>query len=775
MLESASPSYQPSPIIPLTNRYLSRIADTSAGTGKGIFLVTGQPQTRQRVGSRRQAGMALLGGVWPPVVALLSLSVLVAGCTALAFSRVAGTGVPRPVIDSQQYIAEDGAAALRAALDERVSGLREAADGFGAGAVIPPARLLDTLAARQPRWRGTAVLDLATGHTLAARGERVPLGKGDAGRLSMPSGLVIVDDGSAESRLLVFAGLSKAGGRRALVASSDLQLPDIGPGMDRTLQVADRTGRIVAATGANLRKSEIRRIAAAALDEVAEQRSPSRTGRSGAFEKRAGSLLGVAHGNVRTAAGFAAIAPRPGARRSSPSGELGLIVITTAKVPSQESVATGDHRFGFKAAAVVVLLVIFVVSVLRTLLHKPLRRLSTEARRVAEGHEPARPVAIPRFGEPARIGAALEALRTQLNTGPVSERRRGVGRIGLRTVLVLCAAILTAGSAPVLLHEHHKPSDTAALEQLSEDQRQRTKAAANRIRRSLNKGYTDISRIASVTRADPPETTRRALNAELGQSNRFQSLYVVDSSGAIIAAAGDRARTPKAARIEHGIAQTNRSGTQPVIAAVVPQSPGPHTRHVVGEYRIQTLNSLVTRPHLGSAWLIDEQRRIIASNRGFLAFSRLPDGHLSTAVDGVHGATTTTAGLLLGADAPAIGAVTPATHEAGPTRALKWQVATVRPALWLDLPQYATQRRAILIGLLGSSSVVICLGWLHIVAVRPLRELADRVEGMAAGDCTTVLFPRYQDEVGTIVLSLEMVRQMLPASTAHRHSPDLGG
>lgn len=740
-----------------------------------MFVFTGQPPTSQREGSRRQVDMALLGGVWPPLVALLSLSVLVAGCAAFAFGRISGTGVPRAVVDSQQYIAEDGAAALRSALDERVSGLREAADDFGAGKLISPARLLDTLAARQPRWRGTAVLDLATGLMLAARGESVPLSKGDAWRFSAASGLVIVNEGSGEPRLLVFARLSKAGGQHVLVASSDLQLPDTGPGRDRTLQVADRMGRIVVATGADVRKGEIRRVTSAALGEAAEQRGPSRIVRSGAFEDPSGSFVGAAHGNRRTAAGFAVITPRHGARSPSPSGELGLTVVTTAKVLSQDSAATDDGRFGLKAAAVMVLLVLLVVSVLRTLLQKPVLRLSAEARRVAEGHEPARPVGIPRFGEPARIGTALEALRARLNTEPVPERTRGVGRIGLRTALVLCAAMLTAGSAPMLLREYHEPNATAALKQLSEDQRQRTEAVANRMRRSLNKGYRDLTHIASVTGAVSPETTGRVLDTKLAQSSRFQSLYVVDSSGAIITAAGDRARTPKAARIKNGIAQTNDSGTEPVIAAVVRQGSGTNARHVVGEYRIQALNSLLTRPHLGSAWLIDAQRRVIASNRGFLAFSRLPDGRMRAAVEGVHGATTTTAGLLLGADAPAIGAVIPTTQQAGPTRALKWQVASVRPALWMDLPQYEAQRRAILVGLLGFSSAVICLGWLHIVVVRPLRELASRVEGLAAGDCTTVMFPRYEDEVGALVRGLEAVRQMLPARAAHGRTPDLRG
>ena len=54
-----------------------------------------------------------------------------------------------------------------------------------------------------------------------------------------------------------------------------------------------------------------------------------------------------------------------------------------------------------------------------------------------------------------------------------------------------------------------------------------------------------------------------------------------------------------------------------------------------------------------------------------------------------------------------------------------------------------------------------CLGWLHIVVVRPLRDLADQAEKLADGDRRTVLFPHHHDEVGAVTRSLELLRQQL--------------
>ncbi|MFD6983619.1 HAMP domain-containing protein, partial [Streptomyces sp. NPDC059956] len=71
------------------------------------------------------------------------------------------------------------------------------------------------------------------------------------------------------------------------------------------------------------------------------------------------------------------------------------------------------------------------------------------------------------------------------------------------------------------------------------------------------------------------------------------------------------------------------------------------------------------------------------------------------------------------------------------------------------------QNRTVLAGLLGLTAALVCLGWLQIVVVQALRELARRAEALADGDRRTVLYPRHHDEVGAVTRSLEVIRQQL--------------
>ncbi|MER6547519.1 HAMP domain-containing protein [Streptomyces sp. NPDC001250] len=728
--------------------------------------------------------MAVLGGVRPPLAALPLLLALVAGLTVFAVGSDADRGVPEAVLGSQQHIAEDGAVALQAAVDESVSDLRAAAADFGGAKSVPADKMLTLLDQTYRKWRGTAVVDLTTGRLLAARGEDVPLGKVDLRGLPANPPPRLVRDDSGVTRLVVFATLSQGDRQELLVASQSLKVPGITVGRNHTLHVVDHDGATLTSAGPRSGADQAKALARDAVRE-AQGKGLSDTAAGGGFDGPSGSLVEAEEGNTRTAVGYAGVA-RGLAAKASPSSALGLTVVTTVRT-ERHAAGTGDLRLALLAAAVLLTLAAGVTVVLHMVVQRPLSRLRREAQRLGRGDLTA-PVRVTRFGEPARVGAALEALRLQLRgSGGQSQEtvaqpssksrgllgtRAGRRRLGLRTVLLVCSFALLAWPASMLLALGSTWPHTATVvpRLISDDQRQRTETTADRVRRGINDGYADLAHLATVVDASRPEETRRVLDSSLEQHGRYQSLYVVDDAGEILVRAGHEPRTPKKVRTKPGVMQTNTSGKEPVIAAVAaqPDKGAPAKsgrRYVVGELKVKYLVGILTRPGLGSVWLVDSAHRVIASNKGFVAFGRVSDGRLRAHMEAARTAKGS-AEVLLGWRNPAVAAVAPFNENLGVASALGWKVASIRPVFWIGLPEYEAQRRIMLVGLLGLTTGALCLGWLYLVVVRPLRDVARGAEALAAGDRRTVLYPRFHDEVGSIARSLELIRQRLPRADA---------
>ncbi|MBB5793047.1 HAMP domain-containing protein [Streptomyces caelestis] len=112
---------------------------------------------------------------------------------------------------------------------------------------------------------------------------------------------------------------------------------------------------------------------------------------------------------------------------------------------------------------------------------------------------------------------------------------------------------------------------------------------------------------------------------------------------------------------------------------------------------------------------------------------------------------------------------------AGPAAGLGRRVIPSEPAASLRLPAFRAERMTMLTGLLGLAVRVACLSWVHIVVVRPLRELARLAERLAGGDRRTVLYPVNHDETGSVTRSLELIRQAPPTAPGNRSSPTRAG
>jgi HAMP domain-containing protein len=164
---------------------------------------------------------------------------------------------------------------------------------------------------------------------------------------------------------------------------------------------------------------------------------------------------------------------------------------------------------------------------------------------------------------------------------------------------------------------------------------------------------------------------------------------------------------------------------------------------------------------------------VLGASVGYQAFQALPSAALTQLANRTQGAPGTP-----GSPTSAIVSLSSGMHVAGaaplalagPAAGLGWRVVTSEQAAALNLTPFTAERVTMLAGLLGLTAGAACLGWLHIVVVRPLRALARLAERLAGGDRRTVLYPVNHDETGSVTRSLELIRQTL-AERARGQAP----
>ncbi|WP_431045473.1 HAMP domain-containing protein [Streptomyces sp. P1-3] len=759
--------------------------------------------------------MPLLGGVRPPIAALLCALLAVAALTALGLGTVHEQDVPQAVRDAERRIAEDAADSVGTSINARAAAVRRsAASNTPAGSGTPAALLRSLVPTGHPA-RGVVLLDPRTGRSLAASGETVPLTGVDAAALVRTGAANIAPrlapSGNAEPRLLLFARVSvPAPGRKQdgnrdqagdltrkreavsrellLVVSEKVDAPEVY-GRGRTGQLVGRNGKVLATTAAT--------GAALAAPHTEHRTLPAAANAGPHAGDTSGSALGDGHDGLRRITGWASVAAADG--KDDASG-LGLTILTVRDVAPAQKAA--DHTwFAIVAAGALVVIAVLVTRVLLGTVQRPLLRLHLSAARLARGacdlpearEELARPVPVAAFGEPARAGRALESIRRQLlgETGP--EPARPVRRSpGIRTAVLVCALVIAAWGAPLLFLLNRVPAGKAVPSVAVADQQARTEASADRVRRSLDRSRTDLAAVAAAVSGVPRERATEVLRRERAAHPAYRSLYVLDRTGAIVLRVGKQPlRTLAHAPTGGGITQVSTSGKIPAIAAYA-QIPAAknvkdakhlenakHAKNVkdahdavpavvVAEIRVKTLNTLAARQGLGSVWLTDERHRVLAASGDFEAFQPLPSRGLTRLVaktEAAPGGAGSPASAVLHAGAvpgegPSVAAAA-SLARTGPAAGLGWRVVSARPVAALKLTAYQIQARTMLAGLLALSLGAACLSWLHIVVVRPLRDLTRYAERLAGGDRRTVLYPVHHDECGSVTRSLELLRQAL--------------
>ncbi|MGC9536802.1 HAMP domain-containing protein [Streptomyces sp. UG1] len=732
--------------------------------------------------------MPLLGGIRPPIALLCLLVLGLAGLTAKVLGPAGEPAVPKAVLNSQEYFAQDGAIALRASIDERVTDLNRMADALNAGEPADPERVLSDLSRTYQKWTGTTVLDLESGKILAARGETIPLAWLDKDVLTGENALTprMVRLETGDVRLMTMAVLDrKDGPQQLLIASNSLAVPPLNLGIDRSMAVVARNGEILATAGFaqaealtsdtareeldHLRK-QMTRLADRAAKESEQDPISAREPGSRGYPGVSGTLLGDTYNGRIATGGYASLASADPEERKSVGAGLGLTVVALLPVVQEKAVGQERELYGLVAAGVLVVFGLLAAALLWMAVQRPLLTLFLESRRLARG-DLTRPVAAPRWGEAARVGAALEKLRAQLSGGGAEPRAKDGkgrrGRLGLRVPLALTAVLLLLWCVPVGLLLNRTDASVSVPSTMVNDQRDRTDLVADRVRRALNEAQADLASISRLIDADDPDATTDVLDGALRKHSRYGSLYVVGEGGDVLARAGAE---PNAAwsgdeKNDSLIRVAGEGGKKPVVqaGAAVPDKKG---MTLVGEVRVEFLNSLLNRPGLGEVRVVDARARTIAASDGFLAFEELPRESLTSLVRAgavQAGAGPVENGLLIREGRSVTVAAAAPFSGGGVAADIGWTVVSWQNAKHFEITPYEREDRSVLAGMLGLALIVVCLGWIHLVVVRPLRALASSAEKLADGDLKTVLYPRYHDEVGAVVRSLELVRQQLQA------------
>ncbi|MFF8230682.1 HAMP domain-containing protein [Streptomyces caelestis] len=729
--------------------------------------------------------MPLLGGVRPPIALLCVLVLALAGLTAQVLGPAGEQPVPQAVLSSQQHFAEDGAIALRASIDERVTDLNRTAAALNAGPPVKPERVLSDLGKTYQKWTGTTVLDLESGKVLAARGETIPLAWLDkdvlTGDKALKPRMVRLETGDV--RLMTMAVL---GGedrpQQLLIASNSLSVPAINLGQFRSMAVVATGGEILATAGfeqsealntdqerkelAFLQK-QMSGLSAQAARETEQDPVSAREPGSRGYPGVSGALVGGSYNGRVATAGYASLSSADPEEKQSVGAGLGLTVVALLPVVEQQAAAADRELYGLLAAGALVVLGLLAAAVLWATVQRPLLRLFLESRRLARG-DLTRPVDVPRWGEAARIGSALERLRAQLGgpTGDPGGRQRVKGRFGVRGPLALTAVLLLLWCVPVGLLLNRTDDSVSIPASMVADQRDRTDLVADRVRRALNEAQADLVSTSRLIDPDDAGAGGALLEETLREHTRYQALYVLDEDGEVVARAGKEPRAGFADADEQPLVRVSGKGDKkPVVQAGAPL-PGRKGMTLVGEVRVEFLNSLLKRPGLGEVRVVDSRAETIAASDGFLAFEELPRDALADLVraGSVHvGAGPVENGLLIREGRGTTVAAAAPFSGGGVAADIGWTVVSWQNAKDFQITPYQREDRSVLAGLLGLALIVVCLGWVHLVVARPMRALAAGAEKLADGDLKSVLYPRYQDEVGAVVRSLELLRQQLQA------------
>jgi hypothetical protein len=431
------------------------------------------------------------------------------------------------------------------------------------------------------------------------------------------------------------------------------------------------------------------------------------------------------------------------------NGTFGLAVVSVVRAPVIDAGPGGN---GIVPALTLGGIAVFGFLLVRRVLVTPTRRLRADALAIAGGRLITTHVRRSTTREVDRIAAALEHCRAELGGAPVPpEKKRRVGMATTLAVGLTTGAVL-AWSAGVLLTVGSR--DVAVPDAVVSSTRNQTTAATEALRRSLNDGLADLTALASLTDGGGPVDVRSSLDELIAGQPRYRSVYLVDQSGRASSVVGrPPLRTAEPLPAEPGLRLRRGNAPVPVLFA---QAPLPDGRALVGEFDLDHITRLLGRAP-GSVRLVDIGLRTIAATDGFVAFADLSAELRDTAVDASkNGPVATTRD---GTQGQAV--IVSAPLRGGVSGELGWTVVAEQPVTELALPGSELRRNTMVAALVAALLALLLFGWQYLLLIRPLRRVAAAADEIVAGRYGSVIYPQYQDQIGTIASCLEICRQAL--------------
>ncbi|QJY45116.1 HAMP domain-containing protein [Pseudonocardia broussonetiae] len=424
---------------------------------------------------------------------------------------------------------------------------------------------------------------------------------------------------------------------------------------------------------------------------------------------------------------------------------LAAVSLITLQVPgaSAPGGSVGPAGWpGLVPGIVVAVVAVGVFLALWALLVRPVQRLRRDVNAARHGGSIHRSG----IGEVDRVAVALRAHGARAGHAKERTRRRPSLRVGLAVLTVALLGWL--GTAFLMVSRGH----TATVADLVTDGRHDAADTAADLRHTLAEGLSGLQAIAGSTPSGSIGDLRTAAAGALGARPVFGAVHVVDRAGSSVVGVGGNLSL-SGPPPEAGIRQLNFSGPEPIVVASAPIGDGPYT--LVAQYDVRALNAVVDRAGAPTR-VFDADLRTVLSNEGYQAFTELTDPALRAAAMRAFADGPTTTTQVIDGTPSAV-----ASYRIGfndDAAALNWVVLRNQSLAAAGFAQDPTDRAAVVIVGVSAGVALMVLAWIYIAAVRPLRDLGDHAEAIAAmldgAPAPEPVAPQRIDEIGAIAAAL---------------------